>query len=327
VPAASLRLLLALGFLTGAAHAQPAQLSACPEQDATVCGRRHFEAGTQAFEKADFAGAAAEFQAAIAERPHAVIRFNLALSLARLGHPSAAAEQLRLVLGDGSTDPELRARAERELRSAEQALARVTLRLSDPRRERVELDGSQVGPAGAGELGLDPGTHHVRVISGASVVLDQDLELSPGERVELSIGERSRRIDVVVVPDAVGAAPVTHAERAVVVEQPAGLSPVWFYAALGGTALLSGLTLWSGLDTKRALSDYRRDLPELDQAQADQRVDAGHRKELRTNLLLAGSIACGAGSAVLAIGFVDFGGKRQARVGVGPGQVMAWGRF
>ena len=299
--------------------------SACPDQDATACGRHHFEVGTQAFEKGDFAGAAAEFQAAMAERPHPVIRFNLALSLARLGHPSAAIEQLKQVQTDPEADKDLRDRADKEQKSAEQALSRVTFRLSDPSRERVELDGAEVKLAPEQELALDPGGHHVRVISGSSVVLDQELELSPSERVELRVGERSRRIDVVVVPDA----PHAKAQKSVSQAPPAHakLSPVWLYAGVGATLVLTGLTVWSGVDTNHAYSAYQRDLPELDQAQADARVQSGHSKELRTNLLLAGSVLCGAGSAVLGVWFVDFSGKQQASVGFSPTSVELSGRF
>lgn len=309
-----------------AAHAAAAQAPTpdCPEQDATVCGRHHFEAGTTAFEKKDFKGAAAEFEAALAQRPHPVIRFNLAISWARLGHPKAALEQLQLVLGDASADKDLKSRAERERRDAERALSRVTVRLSDPQREQVELDGNLVKVEPGQELALDPGPHHVRIISGNAIVLDQDLELAPSERVELRVGERSRRIDVVVVPDATPqkAEPPPPAPTS-----PHRLSPVWFVAGAGATVVLTGITIWSGLDTRSAYSDYQRDLPRLTQDEANDRVDAGHSRELRTNLLLAGSVVCAAGTAALGIWFVDFSSGKRASFGVAPNGVALSGKF
>lgn len=323
-------LAVSLQLVTAVASAQPAEPD-CAGEDATACGRRHFETGTQAFERGDYTTAAAEFQAAIAQRAHPVIRFNLALSLSRLGRPKAAIEQLELTIADAATDKELRARAEREQRSAEQALSRVTFRLADPSRERVELDGAQVDVADKQELAIDPGMHHVRVISGSSIVLDQDLELAPGERVELRVGERSRRIDVVVVPDV-----AKPAAKPALVTKPAPAAPqperrpvpvAFFYAGLGVTAVVTGVTVWSGLDTKSALDDYEHDLPSLSQQQADERVDDGHRRELRTNLLLAGSALSAAGTAVLGIWFVNFGGGAQARASIGPQQVVVSGSF
>jgi len=313
-----------------ATHLAAAQApSDCPDQDTTACGRHHFEVGTQAFEKGDFSSAAAEFQAALAQRPHPVIRFNLALSLARLGHPRAAIEQLKRVQTDAEADKDLRERADKEQKSAEQALSRVTFRLSDPSRDRVELDGAELKLAPEQELALDPGGHHVRVISGSSVLLDQDLELSPSERVELRVGERSRRIDVVVVPDA--PPPPANPPKPPPPPPPppahAKLSPVWLYAGVGTTLALTGLTVWSGIDTNRAYSAYQRDRPELDQPEADARVKSGHAKELRTNLLLAGSLVCGAGSAVLGVWFVDFSRNKQASLGLSPTSVTLSGRF
>jgi hypothetical protein len=326
-------LALSLPLVTAPASAQSAEPD-CAGEDATACGRRHFETGTQAFERGDFTTAAAEFQAAIAQRPHPVIRFNLALSLARLGRPKAAIEQLQLTIADTATDKELRARAEREQRSAEQALSRVTFRLADLSRERVELDGVTVDVADRQELAIDPGLHHVRVISGSSVVLDQDLELSPGERVELRVGERSRRIDVVVVPDPtkptpdLQPAPVRPPRQLPPPPQPSRPVPVgWFYAGLGVTAVVTGVTVWSGLDTNSAFDEYERDLPALSQEQADARVADGHQRELRTNLLLAGSLLSAAGTAVLGVWFVDFGSKAQARASIGPQQLLVTGRF
>jgi len=306
---------------------QLARAEATPDcADATACGRQLFEAGTAAFEKGDYSAAAAAFQAALAQRPHPVIRFNLALSLARLARPSAALLELRQVLSDPSTPKGLKERAERERRSAEQALSHVTFRLADPSRERVELDGALVDLTAQQELAVDPGEHQVRVVSNNSIVLDQALDLSPGERLELRVGERSRRIDVVVVPEA--SAAVGKPAVAPAPPHPAhGLSPAWFYAGIGATAVFTGLTIWSGLDTNHAYSDYQRDLPRLSQAEADERVRSGHRRELRTDLLLTGSLLCGAGSAVLGLWFVDFSGKQQASVAVSAGRVALVGRF
>jgi hypothetical protein len=321
-------LAFSLCLLTGVASAQSVEPPAadCPEQDTTICGRRHFEAGTRAFEAEDFVAAAKEFELALAQRAHPVIRFNLALSLARLGRPSAAIQQLRLTIEDPDTDKELKARAEREQRSVEQALSRVTFRLSDPSRERVELDGTLISVVERQEMGIDPGPHRVRIISGSAVLLDQELELAPGERVELRVGERSRRIDVVVVPD--GAPQPAKPPPPPPLPPPRRPVPIgWFYAGLGATAVVTGVTVWSGIDTQQAFSDYERALPHLSQREADERVSDGHERELRTNLLLAGSLACAAGSAVLGIWFVDFGGRGQARAVLTPEQLVLSGRF
>jgi len=308
---------------------QPAAPNApppCPSGDETACGRQQFEAGTRAFERGEYENALQAFQAALALRPHPVIRYNLALCWARLGKPSAALRELKIVESDAQTDKDLHARSTHERRLAEQALAHVTFTLSDPSRDHLELDGTVVAKESR-ELLLDPGAHHVRIWSGASIVLDQDLELAPSERVELRLGERSRRIDVVVVP-APTTVPAPALPRTVAVE-PArhGLSPAWFFAAAGATVVLTGLTVWSGLDTQHALSEYERALPTATQAEADRRVEQGHARELRTNLLLTGTLVAAVGSAALGLWVVDFGHSQPATVALGAGQVCLLGRF
>jgi hypothetical protein len=296
----------------------------CPSGDETTCGRLQFEAGTRAFELGDFDAARRAFLNALQLRPHPVIRYNLALCWAGTGKPGAAIRELKLVLADDKADKDLRARAERELHSAELSQAHVALTLSDPERDRVELDGAGL-PTATRELVLDPGAHHVRIISGASIVLDQDVELSPGERVELRVGERSRRIDVVLVPEAnSGAHALAPSHRA---GARAGLSPAWFFAAAGTTAVVTALTVWSGLDTQNKLSDYQKQLPALTQADADRRVQDGHARERRTNLLLSGSLVCAAGTAVLGIWFVDFKASQTTQVALGMGQISLSTRF
>jgi len=296
--------------------------------DDTTCGRRQFEAGTRAFERGEFEVARRAFQAALSLRPHPVIRYNLALSWARLGKPSAALAELRLVLAEANIDKDLRARSERELRLAEQAQAHVSFTLSDPEHDRLEFDGAPVAVTSR-ELVVDPGPHRARIISGSAVVLDQDLELAPSERVELRVGQRSRRIDVVVVPDPKEAASGSGTRRETTPQGSTrrGVSPAWFVVATGTTAVLTGLTIWSGLDTQRALSDYNSQLPTLTQAEADRRVREGHSRELRTNLLLSGSLLAAAGTAVLGLWFVDFGAGRTASVALGTGQLSVTARF
>jgi len=302
-----------------------ASVDACPSGDRTACGREQFEIGTRAFEHSDFEAARRAFELALSLRPHPVIRYNVALCWARTGKPSKALLELDRVIADPATDKDLRERSEREHRSAEMAEAHLTFTLSNPQGDYLELDGARVA-AGRRELDVDPGAHHVRIISGASVVLDQDLDLAPGERVELRVGERSRRIDVVVVPEARPAQPARRAPLEPA-RAPRPLGPTWFFVGAGATAALTGLTIWSGIDTQHAFSNYQRELSTLTQSEADARVKEGHSRELRTNLLLSGSILAAAGSALLAVWFVDFGGQPRATVAFGDSQLFVSTRF
>lgn len=89
--------------------------------------------------------------------------------------------------------------------------------------------------------------------------------------------------------------------------------------------MLAGVTTWSALDTQSAFDDYERDLPQLSQAEVNRRVDEGHGKEQRTNILIGATALAGVGTVVLGWWFTDWGG--DAEVAVGPRGVALRGRF
>jgi len=294
---------------SGSARAEP---SVCATGDAE-CGSAAFARGTEAFDRGDYAAATIHFAAAASADPHPVVVFNLALSEARGARPKKGSERFRALLLDGRLDAALRARIERELQLAEDRLARVKLELTDGSNTRVWLDEQSVDPV-SGELAVDPGSHQLRVVRGTEVVFDQRIELVAGERLQVRLSDRTRSIDVVLVPS--GGRPKSQSDSAApsakLQSGASGLPPGWFFGAAGVTAALAGLTIWSGVDVQNAHDDYLADLPNLDQAGADARVRDGHARERRTNLLLAGTAVCAAGTAVLGVAFTRWSNGEAA---------------
>jgi hypothetical protein len=125
-------------------------------------------------------------------------------------------------------------------------------------------------------------------------------------------------------------------------EEPYGLSPLYFWIATGVTAAVGGVAVWSGVDTlnnpgKDAVRDAAQN-NDLDRAQ--ELLDEGEDKELRTNILLGASGVLAAGTIVLGVFFTDWsgGGETAGRpsgkvavspwIGVGNGATIgATGRF
>jgi hypothetical protein len=283
------------------------------------CGREAFAQGTARFDQKDYAAARAFFLAAQAASAHPVIAFNLGLCSARLGQVTRARSELSPLVNDPALDSALRERAGRELAAAEAALAHIYIDAAAARSNRVELDGQQV-EAPDGALAIDPGAHHLRIFSAETLIFDQDLQLAPGEQLRLRVTNQSRAIDVVVVPQSPKSAPVQPA-AAPAPRPRSGPSPAWFYASASVTVLLSAATIWSGLDVNDAYDDYRSELPHLTRAQADARVEDGHSRELRTNLLLGASVLSAAGTAVLGLVLVDWKPapeRSAARLTLGP---------
>ncbi len=107
-----------------------------------------------------------------------------------------------------------------------------------------------------------------------------------------------------------------------------GLEPAWFYGGVGLTAVLSGLTVWSALDTRASFNDYKAALPALSQDEINQQVDAGHGKETRTNVLLGATVLAAAGTAAVGLFAVRWGDKQVGpAVGLSPSGVLIQGSF
>jgi len=95
--------------------------------------------------------------------------------------------------------------------------------------------------------------------------------------------------------------------------------------AIGGAAVtlaLGSLTVWSGIDTNRAHDAYVA-------APSQAGWDDGRSKQLRTNILLAGTAVAGVGTGLLAVFWTRWGGSPNTEVAITPitgGATVALGR-
>ncbi len=81
--------------------------------------------------------------------------------------------------------------------------------------------------------------------------------------------------------------------------QSDGLSPAWFGVALGTTAVLGGITLGSGFDTKAKHDAY---------LSGGEGLEDGQAAQVRTNMLLGVTGGLAAGTLILGL-FTDWGGS------------------
>lgn len=301
-------LALSLAF---AAVATPLRAEVC-SRGAEACGRLEFEAGIEAYRSQRWADAAARFEAAQKLRPHPVVLFNWALAESKLQRHVSALAHFEQVLADPETPKDLLPEVQNEKAQAERNVA--TLEIDAVEGALAFVDEQPVERVAR----VDPGEHRVRVELDGKTLLEKTLQLRAGERLRLAV---DRPKEVVVPP------PDPPPPKPAPPPQP-GPSPLWFYVGAGVTAVVGGVTVWSALDTQRAFNDYERDLPGLNQRQADARVAAGHDKELRTNLLLGATALAAAGTAALGLFVVDWGrGRERGGLYLGPTGLGAVGRF
>jgi hypothetical protein len=121
----------------------------------------------------------------------------------------------------------------------------------------------------------------------------------------------------------------------------AGWSPVVFYAGAGITAVLTGVTVWSGIDTLNNPGKNR--VREACSSEACQLYQDGVGRQHRTNALIGVTLGVGAATALVGLFATDWSGKKSApqeaakrsrpRVDVLPwasvesGGLQAFGRF
>ena len=87
--------------------------------------------------------------------------------------------------------------------------------------------------------------------------------------------------------------------------ESSGLSPVLFIVSAGLTVAAGGVLVWSGLDTNAGVDEYEA-------SPTQEALDAGQGKELRTNVLIAGTAVLGATTLVFAL-LTNWGGRGEAR--------------
>jgi hypothetical protein len=292
------------------------------EQPPEVCGKQAFEAGIEAYQRGDYPVALKWFRRAQALKPHPVILFNVALAETKTGLLLEATQHFDQVFNDPNTPADKldAARSERERAAA--LLASVTV---DRQDARLVVDG--IAATGSPPLvRVNPGAHHVRVLVAERVVVDRNVELQSGQRLELSLAlgasEESEPAPAPAPPPA--PPPPAAADR------PSGLSPTWVLMGAGLTAVLGGLSVWSGLDASRAYDEFEDEAPSLSRDEARERVDQGQSKDLRTQALLGATAAVALATGAIALFAVQWGqppGADSAALHVSPAGVVISARF
>ena len=136
------------------------------------------------------------------------------------------------------------------------------------------------------------GAHHVDVTVGDALDT-REVDVPGGGRVE--IAGTSGKVEVEpadiedVEPPALGA---TDRRRRTVPDR--GVAPTWFWVGVGATALFTGITVASGVDTLDRHAEFIADKP-----RDKDKGEAGQSAETRTYVLLGVTCALGIGTAAL----------------------------
>jgi tetratricopeptide (TPR) repeat protein len=157
---------------------------------------------------------------------------------------------------------------------------------------------------------LTPGDHEIRASWSEGRVLSQQTTGKTGDTINLEFKAPPvpKKPETEVAPTV--AAPMGP-DRAQ--EKPHGMTPIVFWSGVGATAILGGVTVWSGIDTtKNPGSDaVRTACNSAGQVNCQSLYDQGKAHELRTNILIAATSVVGAATAVIGGFFTNWSGKKE----------------
>jgi hypothetical protein len=237
-----------------------------------------YDQGAAAYDAGDYDRALRALREADALAPNDIV-LQLALQAAlQSTQPVTAMDTAERAERRSAKFPQLRQRIHQRF-ARDVGRVRVVCRSCRP-----SIDGAPATPGVARFVSL--GQHEVSAFSGGRV-RSYSVHVNAGAVSEL-------RIDESAPP----------AQRTLAEPGRGGVSPAWFWLGVGVTAAVAGGTALSALDTRDRHEAFER-------APTERNAEAGRGSQRRTNWLAAGSALAAAGTAVVGIVVVDWGGARE----------------
>jgi hypothetical protein len=307
--------LWATGLLLAAATlGRPAV--AAPDAERLKTAADEFDAGRRAYRLRDFENAAIHFENADRDVPSPEALESAIRARKEAGQEAKAATLSAWGLARYPGDKELADYAPKIIAEGEKALYKLTISCSPECALIVDEKVAPFGETVSATLYLDPGAH--------TLVAGWPNDRRTNSSVEATAGGAG------TVSFSAPAAPSTSTTSAPIEAAPgnsnppesdrgrgSGLPPAVFFVGAGATVILTGITVWSGIDTlnspgKEAIA---RCLPR-DTTCADYQLGVSHQN--RTNLLIGATSVVAAGTAVLGLFFTNWSGGKANEASITP---------
>jgi len=267
-----------------------------------------FDAGRRAFLQKDFEGAAEHFENADRDAP-SVEALRLAIRARKEGGFGARAATLsELALRRYPQDEATVTLARGVIEEVRPSLFRLRVQCSPACGLVVDDKATYGDPSAEQIVYLQPGQHSVSA------------SWTEGRGRAIRVNGEKGREQVLVLRPAEMLVPVASSSASaapppvVPKQESSGLPSYVFYTGLGVTAVLTGVTIWSGLDTK---NNPGRDAVEsacVNQGESCPEYQDGLDRQRRTNILLGTTIGVAAVTGVIAA-FTSWGGGSEGEGG------------
>lgn len=277
---------------------------------------KKFRAAEAAFRRHQYAAAAEGFEEANSIAPHPAALFNAARAWEKAGELTRAANLCARYLQDAPEDDPRRTKANELIAELLPKLGRIEV--VDKGAKNVQVDGK---PRELDITYVDPGDHGVSGVFGDRVVR-RKISVVAGSLARVVL-DRPKPKPEIAEPEPSLDEPSPDRDRKAA-EDGKPLSPTWVFVGAGATAVLAGVTVWSGLDTQAARRDF-------DDHPTQGGLDDGRAKQSRTNVLLGATLVVGAATGAIALFATDWRGQPEPAedlaIGIGPSRIELSGRF
>lgn len=304
-------------WLTGlllAAATLDRPVQAAPDAERLKTAADEFDAGRRAYRLRDFDNAAAHFENADRDVPSPEALQSAIRARKEAGQDARAATLASWALSRYPGDKELADYAPKIIADAEKGLYKLTVGCSPDCALVVDEKVAPFGETSAATLYLEPGTH--TLVAGWP---NDRRTNSSVDAVAGGLGTVS--FSAPATPNGgIGSAPIEPASS----NSPesdrgraSGLPPAVFFVGAGATLILTGVTIWSGIDTlnnpgKEAIANCQP----RDTSCPEYQLGLSHQQ--RTNVLIGATSVVAAGTAVLGLFFTNWGGGKATESSITP---------
>jgi hypothetical protein len=302
--------------LHSAGFARAAEEASEPTPAQVRTAAEAFDRGREAYKTEDYVEAAEQFESADANAPSAAALELAIRARDKAGQLDRAATLAALALARHPDDPNIQKIAPSIVERAKAELFELDLKCDEA------CDVTVAGKIAPGRRATDrtvylgPGNYAVRAGWSGDRSASKSVEASKGETGSLEF----RAPEVAVAPPpAVAPLVVAPTKPADDTQGKSGkLPPPVFWVGVSLTAVLGGVSLWSGIDTQNNPGPDRVreacktvDSSGAHTAECDSLYNEGLDKQHRTNLLLGVTAGLGVATAVVGAFFTDWGGSKK----------------
>ena len=270
-----------------------------------------FDRGREAYKSEDYVEAAEQFESADANAPSAAALELAIRARDKAGQLDRAATLAALALVRHPNEASIQKVAPGIVQKAKSQLFELDVKCNDP------CDVTVAGRLAPGRRATDrtiflsPGTYSVRAGWSGERSKSKQVEATGGESSELAF-EAPAEVSAPATPTKAVNAPLAPQSGDEGVRQKA-LPPEVFWIGVGVTAVLGGITLWSGLDTQNNPGANKvKDECQAQKTDCMTLYQQGVDKQHRTNILIGTTATLGIATTVIGVLFTNWAGKKTS---------------